>query len=326
MTRRTFVKGRSIFNGKERYKACSSKHVLLTAGVILTLASSVLLSCQRYDQFQSPIDHNLNVRQVIVTPTATPTPTPIPPTPTPTPIPPTPTPTPTPFVPQPGPDPINPLPIYVSQQIAVLQANDRFFYNGNLRLPEVALTFDDGPNPPYTGQILDILKQYHVKATFFDMGSHVASFPDLAQREDAEGHLVGNHTWAHPNMPTLSTDDMLYQLNLTGDTLQRTLGKRPTFFRPPYGAFDARVLKIANQLGLTTVQWNVDARDWELPSPATITYRIVSATHNGSIILLHDGGGDRSRTVAALPAIIEQLQARGFQFVTLQQMVNDNHK
>jgi peptidoglycan/xylan/chitin deacetylase (PgdA/CDA1 family) len=247
-----------------------------------------------------------------ITRTVRPAPTPLPPTPTPTPI--------------PTPAPVTPFPTSLAQQIAVLQAHDRFFYGGNPRLPEIALTFDDGPNPPYTGQILAILQHYGIKATFFCVGSLVKKFPVAVRQEAAEGHLVENHSWGHPYMPYLSAASVIWQLSTTQDLIQHTIGVRPIFFRPPYGAFNSTVLTYANYFGLTTFMWNVDPRDWSKPGADVIYARVLAQTQPGSIILMHDGGGDRSQTVAALPKIITWFLSRGYRFVTLQELVNDAHK
>ncbi len=185
------------------------------------------------------------------------------------------------------------------------------------------MTFDDGPNPPYTTQILDILQRYDVKASFFCIGEHVQSYPDLVKQELNAGHNVGNHSWSHPNLPDLSDDAIKTQITSTSDAEEQATGVRPTFFRPPYGAANSRVLSDIYQLGFTAFDWNVDPQDWALPTTDVIVSRVVTAAYNGSIILMHDGGGDRSRTVAALPTIIERLEARGFHLVTLSQLITD---
>jgi peptidoglycan/xylan/chitin deacetylase (PgdA/CDA1 family) len=197
----------------------------------------------------------------------------------------------------------------------------RFLSAGNLQLPEIALTFDDGPNPIYTPRILAILKKYQVKATFFDVGRLVAAHPDLTRREYSAGHIIGNHTWTHANLTLLSAAGIQAQLDNASATIQTTTGVRPLFFRPPYGLYNFQVLAQANYLGITTVMWNVDSRDWTLPGVEKIVAVVLHATRNGAILLFHDGGGDRSQTVAALPAIIIGLRQRGFRLVTLQQMV-----
>lgn len=230
------------------------------------------------------------------------------------------------MTPQPTPHPITPLPLYVQQQVAVLEAHDRFFYHGNTSLPEIALTFDDGPNPLYTTQILSILQHYGVKATFFCTGKHVQQYPELVKQEYRQGNLVENHSWSHPYMPSLSEQSLIWQLSTTSNSIERVTGERPTLFRPPYGAFNASVLKVANSFGLSTFIWNTDAEDWSMPGTNTIITRVLNRVGNGSIVLMHDGGGDRSQTVAALPTIIEWLQGHGYSFITLKQLVHDIHK
>ena len=196
-------------------------------------------------------------------------------------------------------------------------------YSGNTHLPEIALTFDDGPNPIYTPQILAMLQKYRVKATFFDVGYLVIDYPNLVRQEYNAGNVVGNHSWSHPELTLLSASAILSQLTRTSNAIQATIGVRPTFFRPPYGAINRTVLAEANTLGVTTVLWNDSAGDWILPGVSAIASKILHLTRNGGIILLHDGGGDRSQTVAALPIIITALENRGFSFVTIQQLVDD---
>ncbi len=219
--------------------------------------------------------------------------------------------------------PITPFPTLLWQEIAALQAQNRFLYYGNQSIPEVALTFDDGPNPYYTQQVLAVLQQYGIKATFFCIGRQVAQYPSLVKQEYAAGNVIGNHTWSHANLTQLSSDTILTQINTTSDAIQQAIGVRPTFFRPPYGVINTNVLTQANQLGLTTIVWNDEARDWTTPGISVISSRILGLAGNGAIILLHDGGGNRSQTVAALPTIITSLQQQGYTFVTLPQMVHD---
>jgi peptidoglycan/xylan/chitin deacetylase (PgdA/CDA1 family) len=216
-----------------------------------------------------------------------------------------------------------PFPPLLWQEIAALQAQNRFLYNGNQYVPEVALTFDDGPNPYHTPQVLAVLRHYNIKATFFCVGRQVALFPSLVKQEYEAGNIVGNHSWSHSNLALLSSDAILTQLTATSDAIQRATSVRPTFFRPPYGSFNANVLTQVNQLGLTTVMWNDEAHDWNTPGIDVISSRILGLAGNGAIILLHDGGGNRSQTVAALSTIITTLQARGFKFVTLPQLMHD---
>src|SRR3989440_11161807 len=184
--------------------------------------------------------------------------------------------------------PILPFPTLLWEQIATLQSHNRFLYTGNRYLPEIALTFDDGPNPYYTPQVLAILKQFGIKATFFCVGRQVARYPDLVKQEYTDGNLVGNHSWSHPNLALLSGSEIVSQINLTSDAIQQAIGVRPTFFRPPYGVFNASVLTEANLLSLTTIIWNDEALDWTTPGTDVIVSRILNLAADGAIILLHD--------------------------------------
>jgi peptidoglycan/xylan/chitin deacetylase (PgdA/CDA1 family) len=193
--------------------------------------------------------------------------------------------------------------------------------HGNPNRPEIALTFDDGPAPTYTAEILSILQRYQVPATFFLLGSHVQTYPDLARAEVADGYVVGDHTWSHPNLTQLSASQITQQLASARQTILQVTGVRTTLFRPPGGSYNRQVLISAASLQLTTILWSIDPRDWSRPGTSVILNVVLANARNGSIILLHDGGGDRSQTVAALPTIIESLLDRGFSFVTISQML-----
>jgi peptidoglycan/xylan/chitin deacetylase (PgdA/CDA1 family) len=190
-------------------------------------------------------------------------------------------------------------------------------------VPEIALTFDDGPQPSSTPQILTILQRSGIQATFFCIGQQVQAYPTLVRQEQATGNLVEDHTWSYPNLTLLSTPALDQQVELTARAILRLTGIPAAFLRPPYGAINASLLARASRLHLSIVLWNVDPRDWSLPGSATIVARVLSATHNGSIILLHDGGGNRAQTIAALPGIIRALRARGLRFVTIRQLIDD---
>jgi peptidoglycan/xylan/chitin deacetylase (PgdA/CDA1 family) len=210
----------------------------------------------------------------------------------------------------------------VKQTVAHLRAEDRFLYTGNINHMHVALTFDDGPDPSYTPQILAILEHYGIKATFFWVGCNIVAYPEIVRQAHAAGHVIGNHSWSHPNLALLFKRTILSQLVRTSEAIQRIIGVQSAFFRPPYGAFNSATLTCARSLDMTTVIWDVRATDWAQPGIDIIARRVIDRASNGSIVLLHDGGGDRSQTVAALPTIIEELQSRGFHFVTLQQMAD----
>ncbi len=193
--------------------------------------------------------------------------------------------------------------------------------HGNPNLPEIALTFDDGPSPDYTKSVLDVLRHYHVLATFFMIGSWVERYPDLARAVVADGHAIGDHTWNHADLTQLSADQMMKQLSDTRDTIQRVTGYTTHLFRPPYMAYNRQVLDIAHSLKLSTILWSIDPHDYTRPGKGPIISTVLTNAQNGSVVLMHDGGGDRSQTIAALSTIIEQLQGRGFTFVTIPQML-----
>jgi peptidoglycan/xylan/chitin deacetylase (PgdA/CDA1 family) len=195
-------------------------------------------------------------------------------------------------------------------------AAGRALSHGDRGAPRVALTFDDGPQPPYTGRVLDILERYRVPATFFCVGLHAGAFPDelVAMRE--QGHQLGNHTFSHPFLHELGRSEVAAQVRRAGEAVARASGgEPPTVFRPPYGSRTPDVLGWLSELEPTTVLWDAEAADWAMPGAAVIAERILGQVRPGSVVLLHDGGGDRSQTVDALPVIIEGLLARGYEFV-----------
>jgi peptidoglycan/xylan/chitin deacetylase (PgdA/CDA1 family) len=180
--------------------------------------------------------------------------------------------------------------------------------------PQVALTFDDGPDPVFTAQVLEILRRYGAVGTFFCVGLNARAYPELVGRITDAGHLVGNHTWSHPYLPDLTRDELLRQIDMT-DAALGTVG----LVRPPYGARSPEVLHWLAGHDRTTVLWDVDVRDWALPGTAAIVAASGTASA-GSVVLMHDGGGDRRQTVEALPAVIEGLLDRGYRFVTVDRL------
>ncbi len=213
------------------------------------------------------------------------------------------------------------------KEIKKFQEQDRFLYNGNKLLSEIALTFDDGPDPQYTLQILDVLQKYGVKATFFCTGEHSVAYPDVLRCVHEAGHVIGNHSWGHRDMGLLPAEHVLPEITRASDAIREITGVAPTLFRPPFGSLSSHVLTQLQQLNLTTVLWNAgeEARDWSSPGVDFIVSRILKKVGNGTIVLMHDSGGDRSQTVAALPIVIERLQSKGFKFVTIQQMTENLH-
>lgn len=180
----------------------------------------------------------------------------------------------------------------------------------------VALTIDDGPSPAYTPQILQILRQYGITASFSMIGQNAAAFPGVARQVAAADHMIVNHTWNHYNlghMPAWAVQD---EISLGNDAIHAATGERPSMFRAPYGVWPPAVFSYCAQAGLTPLAWSVDPRDWSRPGVHAIVRDILSDTHSGSIILEHDGGGNRSETVAALKIWLPRLIDAGYQFTT----------
>lgn len=184
----------------------------------------------------------------------------------------------------------------------------------------VALTFDDGPTPGQTDRVLDILKKEQVHATFFMLGRRIKEDPQIARRAVAEGHLIGNHSYNHPDLRKLDDGTIAKQVTATRDKIRGVAGSGSAWFRPPYGAVDPRVLKTLRKMDQKVVMWDVDPQDWRKPGIKSLVTRVVSQTEPGSVILLHDGGGDRRRTISALPYIIRELKKRGYVFVTVAEL------
>ena len=180
----------------------------------------------------------------------------------------------------------------------------------------IALTFDDGPGP-YTPDVLSVLQHYHVPATFFEVGEEVAALSPVRQDGGGCRLPVEDHTWSHPDLTTLPTVGVAAQIDMTQAEIQAVTGTTPQCLRPPYDAWNATVLSQISALGLTTMSYSVDPRDWTLPGVQAIVNRVVGAAFPGAVVDMHDGGGDRSETVAALPQIITQLRAMGYWFVSI---------
>ncbi|MBL1103309.1 polysaccharide deacetylase family protein [Streptomyces sp. 5-8] len=200
---------------------------------------------------------------------------------------------------------------------AALTAAGRCFEHGRRDTPQVALTFDDGPDPVHTRRILEILDRYGVRATFFCVGHHVAALPDEVRRIAAAGHELGNHSWSHPFLPDLTPDQLREQLDRTTEAVARVTGEAPALFRPPYGALTPEVLAALDGHPTTMTLWDVDSRDWARPGPERIAATVLEGAGPGSVVLMHEGAGDRGQTVQALPSIIEGLLERGLAPVTV---------
>ncbi|GCE08908.1 polysaccharide deacetylase family protein [Dictyobacter aurantiacus] len=185
---------------------------------------------------------------------------------------------------------------------------------------KVTLTFDDGPDVTYTPEILTILNQYHLHATFFNLGQNVQAHPQVTRMVYAAGHTIGNHSWNHTRLTALSPTGVMWQLESTNHIIQQTIGIKPTLMRPPYNSINNMVRMQIEKAGLQPVLGDVDSLDWQRPGVNVIVQTTLRETGNTSIIVMHDGGGDRTQTVGALPLIIQALEQRGYAIVPIQQL------
>ncbi|WP_395750369.1 polysaccharide deacetylase family protein [Prosthecobacter sp.] len=203
----------------------------------------------------------------------------------------------------------------------VLPPNRKSVYNHcEVSVPLIAITFDDGPDPVLTPRLLDLLKERHIHATFFLVGKNAAAFPEVVKRIVAEGHEVGNHSWSHPLFTQMSKESVDSQLQRTHDAIVKACGVAPLLYRPPYGAVGAtQKARIEKTFGYSAILWDVDPQDWQHPRSAQKVYNAIhKQTKNGSIILCHD---IHETTIAAMPATLDDLTARGFRFATVTQLI-----
>jgi peptidoglycan-N-acetylglucosamine deacetylase len=194
---------------------------------------------------------------------------------------------------------------------------------------EIALTFDDAPDENFTPKILDILKKKGVKATFFVVGWRVEAYPDIVKRIVAEGHILGNHSYSHANLPKLKDDAFHEQILKTDRLIEKFTGFTPNIVRPPYGNVTERQVEWLVTQKKIIVNWNVDSLDWKGLKAEQVATNILSHVHAGSIILQHSGtggGGDLSGTVNALPKIIDNLKKEGFKLVTIPELLDISAK
>lgn len=187
----------------------------------------------------------------------------------------------------------------------------------------IALTFDDGPNPAYTPQILDLLKQYNARCTFFLVGQRVKKFPQIARRIVAEGHEAGNHTFSHPYLHRSGAERIKDEIAKGGETIYAATGQKPKLFRSPGGYYNDKIVHESKSAGYKMIMWSwhQDTRDWSDPGVKKIVGKVLRNARKGDIVLFHDHGGDRRQTINALKEILPELQKRGFQFVTVSELL-----
>ncbi|MBA3832952.1 MAG: polysaccharide deacetylase family protein [Chthoniobacterales bacterium] len=185
--------------------------------------------------------------------------------------------------------------------------------------PYIAMTFDDGPSEKLTLQLLDILAADHIHATFFVIGQNAERAPEILQRAVREGHEIGNHSWSHPAFAKMSDAAVRREIQKTDDAIRAAIGHSPVLLRPPYGSITIRQKQwIHSEFGYRIILWDVDPLDWKRPGPTIVMNRIVRQTRPGSIILSHD---IHPGTIKAMPETFDQLQARGFKFVTVSELI-----
>lgn len=216
----------------------------------------------------------------------------------------------------------------------IIHAEDWGIWKMSTAKRQVALTFDDGPKPVITEAILKILRAYQMKATFFVVGKQAVQYPELILQIDKEGHELANHSYTHPCLTNLSTENITLEIKKTNDILEKLTKKCPMFFRPPGGNINANILNIVQNLGMKTAFWSLNAQDYfhpnvirqlspEIPNSKlgeTLEDSIAFFLKPGSIVLLHNGDAG---TVAVLPNLLKRIQEMGFHSVTLKELAND---
>jgi peptidoglycan-N-acetylglucosamine deacetylase len=190
---------------------------------------------------------------------------------------------------------------------------------------QLALTYDDGPNDPCTLRLLEVLERHNVKATFFLIGRFVAEKPEIAREVARAGHVIGNHTFNHPNLIFCSAARVRSELEQCREVLAETVGEHSTLWRPPFGARLPHVLRVGRNLGLVPVMWTVSSNDWRIHAADAIEQRVARRVRGGDVILMHDGGhvrmgANRARTIEATDRLIRRFKDQGYEFVTVAEM------
>ncbi len=189
----------------------------------------------------------------------------------------------------------------------------------------IALTFDDGPSEPYTKQILAILHQNNIKATFFVVGSNLKAYPQLGQQIVAEGHVIANHTWSH-SYRHFSPDGAAREINDTAELIYQTTGVKTSLFRPPGGFLHNGPANYAKKQNYFVALWSADSNDWKRSSVTKLVNNVFREAKPGGMVLMHDGGGERSHSVKALPLVIAKFKKQGYRFVTVPELLEIKDK
>lgn len=191
---------------------------------------------------------------------------------------------------------------------------------------QIALTYDDGPNDAHTLRLLEVLAKHEVRATFFLIGRYVQQRPEIAREVVRSGHVVGNHTFTHPLLIFKTDAEIREELRQCRQSLLDAIGEHSNLFRPPFGGRRPGTLRVARDLGLEPIMWNVTGYDWNGPPAAVIERKISNRVRGGAVILLHDGGhkqmgADRSQTVLATDHLVSRYRGEGYEFVTIPKMM-----
>lgn len=218
-----------------------------------------------------------------------------------------------------------PAPVKDTLSTLVREYRDTMFLKGQPGSNKIALTFDDGPDSIYTMQVLDVLKQHGIPATFFLIGQNTNEYPQVVQRISREGHVLGNHSWSHPRLTRLGPEQLQGEIRDTEKAIQNFTGKQTTLLRPPYGDIDRETLIQLKEMDYKVINWSVDSVDWRDANVDQILINTLPGVGDGSIILMHSAGGtgqDLSATVASLPELIYTLQVHGYEFVTVDELLS----
>jgi len=204
----------------------------------------------------------------------------------------------------------------------------RAFCGSPGRGKKLALTFDDGPNDPYTLRLLDLLAKRDVQATFFLIGRYAKQRPDIVREIARRGHVIGNHTFTHPRLIFLSAARVRQEIVQCREAITEAVGEHSNLFRPPWGGRRPGTFRLVRQLGLEPIMWNVTGYDWNAPSVEYIEQKVASKIRGGNVVLLHDGGhaafgADRSKTVEAVDRLLTRYKSEGCDFVSIPHMMKD---
>jgi len=203
--------------------------------------------------------------------------------------------------------------------------SENFYLRGPAGGAKVALTFDDGPDGKYTGQVLDVLKKYGALATFFLIGEKSIRFSEVVDRIDREGHVIGNHSWSHPDLSKVGIERLNFEIMETERVLEKITGRNTALIRPPYGAVSKEAIEYMMDLNYKAVNWSVDSVDWRDRDVDQILINTLPSVRDGGILLFHTAGGEGqslAATVAALSEVIYTLKVQGYEFVTVDELLS----